>query len=555
MTAWLPSWCSETFLFCFSAHKDNKNKVRVSGLFTAITQILSVIAVSLFFYSQPAWANNVSIANQKLVEQDTSADTIKVQFDISWSNSWRDATNYDAAWVFFKYTTDTSSGWSHATLKTAGTNPTNFSQGSGTQVDIVVPTDKKGCFIQRSSLGSGSLSTTSMQVVWDYGQDGVSDANASGAAMQVKVFAIEMVYLPQGGFYVGDASDGTYGELEFGGASTSLPGAINSEAGMSFGSSASQWYYNAPGTPNSGEAADGASFEVSAAFPKGYQAFYLMKYEITEGQWIGFFNTLTSAPQTTRDITAASGKNSDSVTDRNTISWSSGDATTTRTDRVCNYLSWMDICAYADWAGLRPITELEFEKACRGTLYPVDGEYAWGSTSQTTGTNMTGTSEDGTETFSSPSNNNVHFGNTNITGGDGPNRGPVRAGIFATSTSTTRVLSGAGFYGNLELSGNGWEHVVTLGNGTGRGFAGTHGDGNLTTLTSYEGNATNKDWPGMDTTSTERGVTGATGSGLRGGGWSETTNRYMEISNREQAAKTATTRTKDYGGRLARTAP
>src|SRR3989338_2046772 len=198
MTAWLPSWCSETFLSCFSAHKDNKNKVRTSGFFTAITQILSVIAVGLFFCSQPAWANNISIANQKLVEQDTSADTIKVQFDISWSNSWRDATNYDAAWVFFKYTTASASGWNHATLKTAGTNPTNFDQGSGTKVDIVVPTDKKGCFIQRSSLGSGALSTTSIQVVWDYGHDGVSDANASGAAMQVKVFAIEMVYLPQG---------------------------------------------------------------------------------------------------------------------------------------------------------------------------------------------------------------------------------------------------------------------------------------------------------------------------------------------------------------------
>ena len=44
-------------------------------------------------------------------------------------------------------------------------------------------------------------------------------------------------------------------------------------------------------------------------------------------------------------------------------------------------LSWPDLCAYADWAALRPMTELEYEKACRGPNNPVLGEYAWGNTS------------------------------------------------------------------------------------------------------------------------------------------------------------------------------
>jgi hypothetical protein len=91
-----------------------------------------------------------------------------------------------------------------------------------------------------------------------------------------------------------------------------------------------------------------------------------MKYEITEGLWIAFFNTLTGTQKSTRDITAASGKNSDAVTNRNTIAWSSGDATTTNEDRACSYLSWMDGAAFADWAALRPFTELEFEKIQRG---------------------------------------------------------------------------------------------------------------------------------------------------------------------------------------------
>ena len=48
--------------------------------------------------------------------------------------------------------------------------------------------------------------------------------------------------------------------------------------------------------------------------------------------------------------------------------------------RTCNFLSWQDGYAYAGWAGLRPMTELEFEKACRGPLNPVPHEHAWGST-------------------------------------------------------------------------------------------------------------------------------------------------------------------------------
>ena len=35
--------------------------------------------------------------------------------------------------------------------------------------------------------------------------------------------------------------------------------------------------------------------------------------------------------------------------------------------------------AFADWAGLRSMTELEYEKACRGPLEPVAGEYAFGT--------------------------------------------------------------------------------------------------------------------------------------------------------------------------------
>ena len=160
----------------------------------------------------------------------------------------------------------------------------------------------------------------------------------------------------------------------------------------------------------------------------------------------------------------------------------------------------MDGAAYADWAGLRPMTELEFEKACRGNQTPVPDEFAWGTTSITA---ATGISNDGAAN-EVPSNAGA---NCAVGFGAGIN-GPLRVGSFATSSST-REQAGASFYGIMELSGNLWERPVTIGNVGGRLFTGTLGDGSL----SAAGNATNGDWPGINAGE----VTGASGSGFRGG--------------------------------------
>jgi hypothetical protein len=466
------------------------------------------------------YANNISVSNVAITGQSTSASTCKVQFDISWQNSWRNSLNYDAAWVFIKYSTDSGTTWAHATLKANDTNPLDdspslgYSAGSGTSLSITIPTDKKGAFLYRSATGAGTVNTTSIQFVWDWGSDKLSnDPNTAinaGSTVRLKVFALEMVYVPQAAFYVGDgASDAS----QF--TSTEITtGTASAVGGYPTGQTA----------PNS-------------SWPNGYNAFYIMKYELSQGMYVDFFNTLTATQKTERDITGNhatyGGKNSDSTLFRNTISWSSGNASGGANSYVaCNYLAWADLCAFGDWAALRPITELEYEKVCRGANTAVASEYAWGST---TITQVNGITDSGgaSETASNSGNGLCVYGNNASV------QGPLRVGFAATS-STNRVESGASYYGVMELSGNLWERAVTIGSATGRLFTGSHGDGSLDST----GNANVTNWPGTD----------AIGSGLRGSAWN-TNATYARVSDRYNAAYTDAERISSYGGRSVRTAP
>jgi hypothetical protein len=201
------------------------------------------------------------------------------------------------------------------------------------------------------------------------------------------------------------------------------------------------------------------------------------------------------------------------------------------------------------------MTELEFEKMSRGPLLPNAGEYIWGSQNIAAATTISGTSEDGTETITAPVNANANYNNTTFSGGDssqgaGYDQGPLRGGIFAGSPST-RVSSGASYYGVMDLGGNLKERVVTIGNAAGLLFTGSEGTGVLNTTTGYEGNATNADWPGIDA-QPQNGVDGAAGSGFRGGSWADTAN-YLRISDRLEAALSSTAALNTFGGRGVRT--
>jgi formylglycine-generating enzyme required for sulfatase activity len=492
-----------------------------------------------------ALANNIAVTNVSLFNRNTSSDYVSVKFDLTWENSFRTssgAANWDAAWVFVKYKIGETGEWKHASLSTTGAHHSIPSGGTSFQ------TDATGIFLYQNANGNGTFTLNGVELRWDYGTDGVSDESK----IFVKVFAIEMVHIPEGSFQVGSggqaggefrqaddvSSSGIATTFTITASAPTLQG--NSVSSSATNLSSHDGIENDLGTTN-----NTASF--AGGYPTGYGAFYCMKYEITQAQYRDFLNTLTYAQQENRTANApnssiGTGALTTAGNSRNSIeistSGTSGsfpaiygcDLNNNNTYNesgdgewiACNYLSWEDVAAYLDWAGLRPITELEYEKVCRGTEAPVVEEFSWGGTSIT---GLTAVNNDGqlNET-SNTTNANALFNNLF-------NSGPARAGIFATGSSN-RTDAGSSFYGVMEMSGNLWEQIIAVGNSTGRSYTGILGNGILDS----NGLANTADWPNY------------TGTGLRGGSW-ESLEARLRTSDRNSATQGSATRTNNTGGR------
>ncbi len=469
---------------------------------------LCLLATSLVY------GNNIQVDNVSLTDQNAGTGTTQVQFDLSWENSWHISVgpaNYDAAWVFVKYRVNGNT-WQHATIADAGA-----SAPGGATVSIA---DNVGAFVHRSADGSGNVNFQGIQLRWDYDADGVDPSSI----VDVQVFAIEMVYVPEGEFSMGtnafDQSNlnGNFYSLTSSPFILRVPYRVTSENAIVVSNTSGNLYYD--NTEGLGEAGIGDQLgPIPAAFPKGFSAFYCMKYEVTQDQWVSFFNTLTQAQKANLDITGPNGKNSDDELGRNAISWpDEGNASTTLPNIPVNYVPSIFTLAYLDWAGLRPITELEYEKACRGPLSTVVGEFAWGNSNLTNNIYDILNEGDPDESIINPG---TGTGNAIITGIQGTPSGPKRVGIFAASAeNNTREETGGSYYGIMELTGNVYERCITVGNPEGRAFSGAHGDGNL----SSAGAATVTGWP-----------TTALGIGFRGGSFLNEV-PFILVSDRTDAA-------------------
>ena len=127
----------------------------------------------------------------------------------------------------------------------------------------------------------------------------------------------------------------------------------------------------------------------------------------------------------------------------------------------------------------------------------------------------------------------------------------LRSFAFGSDTATAEER-GESYYGARALSGNLFERVVTVGHAAGRAFRGTHGDGQL----NARGNAAGPEvttWPGSSRRDGDFEVTGALGSGLRGGSWTSPALR-LRGADRAFAATPDPARRGTYGVRLARSA-
>ncbi|MCC6690845.1 MAG: SUMF1/EgtB/PvdO family nonheme iron enzyme [Bacteroidia bacterium] len=549
------------------------------------------------FWGEIIFANNVSITNARVIASDTTNLQTTVEFDISWENSWRTSAapgNHDAAWVFIKYR-ESGGSWKHAWL-----NNTGHTAPSGSTIDIglVDPgtafnsttNPGVGAFIYRNADGAGTFSLTDVQLKWNYGANGLTNLSIA----DVQIYAIEMVYVPQGSFYVGSGgtesgsfTDGSWRGTN--GTTPSIPYQITSENALTIDSVAGNLW----GTSTSGDNSIGGVGTLPASFPKGYKAFYCMKHGISQQGYVNFLNTLNRTQQASRVATVLKDtttwlqrcyvmRNSSQVIFRQGIrcdtsfapyvpitfycDYSAGgtwkyvpppiNANVWRGNgiggeaddglgTVCNWISWLDIAAYLDWAGLRPITEMEYEKACRGDQAPVPNEYVWGVTDLPTKPVSMNNPGQITEVASNAAANQS-FGGAG--GGVGTTAGPARVGAFATATST-RAEAGAGYYGVLDMGGTLWHHVISVGFAGGRAFTGDHGDG----MVDATGNNNVASWPGTG------GFLTNTGAGVRGGTYWRPES-YMKTSLRALANWTQNnanlnTRWDSTGGRGGRTAP
>ena len=400
----------------------------------------------LAFCTVQLWSNRVQITN---VSFDNSTD--KLTFDIAWENSWAFVGSIrDANWVFVKQAPMSGHQWLHADIDSVFA-PNNL-------ICATVP-DKKGIKIRRKFIGSGNIAPSTITIKL---------SGLIGPYQDFKVFAIEMVLIPQGEFYVGDGSS-EYSFYE--GTDTLQPFQISNGGAITLGDGDGELNYEGTwGTMTT---------TVPATYPNGYDAFFCMKYEISQKQYVDFLNCLSRAQQQTRTTTDLNVSNivneyvmsnTSNPSYRTGIRCDTGDPGTGPLTFYCdlntsnpansdddgqhlaaNWLSKDDVFAYLDWAALRPMSVFEYEKACRGPLLPVVNEFAWGTAGYTLPTSIIdeGTAE---EVFDN-------------LGSDGPMAKPntfhlARCGYAANDTSS-RVTSGAGYYGVMEMSGNVTEFVCT----------------------------------------------------------------------------------------------
>lgn len=487
-----------------------------------IAILLLVCGIYGLFSAQLMYASNVQVTNVQLLDVGNPPNYARIQFTLSQDNPFTPSTGVDPQydnnfysdyiWVFVKYavlkpdgTVDDTKGYQHATLYRSGNTIPDGIKDYNSTTGEGVTTDFKGAFIKASNAPAGKT----FSVYWQYVNDGVKTTDK----VKIKVCAIEMVKIPQGNYWYGVGNPSVEGN--------SVTNYNPDNQVIPYQSSQTGYEIKNASSVSSGAA---------AGWPNGYNSFYLMKYEISQGAYADFLNMLSTTEATNRFYVGKDHEYAITLTSSNP--YGQRYAAVVR-PRACNDLSWNDDMAYASWAGLRPMTEMEFEKAARGTSTGPNAKarFPWGYTYPDQVDNPLYTPGgycypyDAYEYYT-----NLNDQGNNVEGQDGP----TNVGLYTSGDITrTAAQTGVSPYGVADLAGNLWEQVINCSSKN----TPLNGDGKI--YTDY----TSLGWPQASTT----------GMGLRGGGWAHGTWNLL-ISNRNVALSIwGASRVSYFGFRCART--
>ncbi|WP_422080805.1 SUMF1/EgtB/PvdO family nonheme iron enzyme [Ulvibacterium sp.] len=464
--------------------------------------ITVLIGMGLSFFAK---ASDLTVSRPILYMEGNTAYTI---FNVGWDNAWNNGKNNDAVWLFFKLI-PREGGYRHIQVMDDGhTTVSTFSDDL--DLGFEVPTDGTGLFLFPKNSFRGKVEATVKVILDPKSLENVNTRNSSFATL-----GIEMVHIPKGGFELGDPSSKA---LDFG--SFYKPDEKGNVAGpVSVASENQEFEVSETGDIHYRVSEEGYEGDqkgvIPSTYPKGVSSFYIMKYEPNEGQYANFLNSLDQNQIVNRLIF----DESDYYTQGGTITQEKSRYSSKYPNKPCMFMGWDDAMAYADWAGLRPMTEFEYTKATRGTGTPTAGELPWGSSNKEKMQRL-------------PDPNGVL---AMLNGWD-----------ESRLTEANKAYFGASYYWVMDMAGSLWERVITVGHPMGRSYTGSHGDG----LLSSNGNATNKDWPTGEETSG--------GIGFRGGGFYGYDREYHEfnpfspIAYRPYGGWQGGMRNNSYGARFVR---
>ncbi len=333
------------------------------------TSSLGLTASALFLLAASAFADGLKISNVAIAPRD--GKTATVTFDIAWTNAYRFDSFHDAAWVFFKVRPDAKSPWQHARLTADKVvNPTGFSSGEGTPLEFVVPGGDEGfvgMFVRLAKDGRGVVSAQKVTAVVDLS---ILKPETRNLKPEVRAFGIEMAYVAEGPFYLGSSLRRLNCFYEYQETGTNIPPyRVTSAGAIPTGKQKGKLWALGFLPEDNGQ--------IPAAFPNGFAAFYCMKFPFfTQSFYADFLNTLTVDQAKKRWYADGQGKEIKQVgTAVPAVRGRSEEASSptyvaTSPDARTLWLSWEDHAMVAAWAGLRPLSELEFEKAVRGLDAP-----------------------------------------------------------------------------------------------------------------------------------------------------------------------------------------